>query len=187
MRSSRSRRSPPATARCRCCGASRSPPRAAGSPRSSAPTAPARPRRCAPSSARITPWSGRVLFKGEDVTRLPAHAKAARGLVLVPEGRQLFSTMTVDENLEMGAFTKRGARQLCRPPGAGVHAVPAPQGAPAAEGRHVVRRRAADAGDRPRPDDRSGDSDHRRTVAGAGAARRSISCSARSRRSRIPG
>ena len=30
----------------------------------------------------LTPWSGRVLFKGEDVTRLPAHAKAARGLVL---------------------------------------------------------------------------------------------------------
>ena len=57
----------------------------------------------------LTPWSGRVLFNGEDVTRLPAHAKAARGLVLVPEGRQLFSTMTVDENLEMGAFTRRGA------------------------------------------------------------------------------
>jgi branched-chain amino acid transport system ATP-binding protein len=57
----------------------------------------------------LAPWSGRVMFKGEDVTRLPAHAKAARGLVLVPEGRQLFSTMTVDENLEMGAFTRRGA------------------------------------------------------------------------------
>jgi branched-chain amino acid transport system ATP-binding protein len=57
----------------------------------------------------LAPWSGRVLFKGEDVTRLPAHAKAARGLVLVPEGRQLFSTMTVDENLEMGAFTRRRA------------------------------------------------------------------------------
>jgi branched-chain amino acid transport system ATP-binding protein len=57
----------------------------------------------------LAPWSGRVLFKGEDVTRLPAHAKAARGLVLVPEGRQLFSNMTVDENLEMGAFSRRGA------------------------------------------------------------------------------
>jgi branched-chain amino acid transport system ATP-binding protein len=57
----------------------------------------------------LAPWSGRVLFKGEDVTRLPAHAKAARGLVVVPEGRQLFSNMTVDENLEMGAFTRRGA------------------------------------------------------------------------------
>ena len=54
-------------------------------------------------------WSGRVRFQGEDVTRMPAHAKAARGLVLVPEGRQLFTNMTVDENLEMGAYTDRGA------------------------------------------------------------------------------
>ena len=58
----------------------------------------------------IAPWGGRVLFKGEDVTRLPAHAKTARGLVLVPEGRQLFGAMTVEENLEMGAFSKRAAR-----------------------------------------------------------------------------
>jgi branched-chain amino acid transport system ATP-binding protein len=55
----------------------------------------------------IRPWGGRVIFAGEDVTALPAHAKAARGLVLVPEGRQLFSAMTVEENLEMGAFSKR--------------------------------------------------------------------------------
>jgi branched-chain amino acid transport system ATP-binding protein len=59
----------------------------------------------------ISPWSGRVAFQGRDITRLPAHAKAASGLVLVPEGRQLFGTMTVEENLEMGAFSKRGARK----------------------------------------------------------------------------
>ena len=58
----------------------------------------------------IRPWGGRVMFKGEDVTRLPPHAKAARGLALVPEGRQLFSAMTVEENLEMGAYTKHGKR-----------------------------------------------------------------------------
>ncbi len=58
----------------------------------------------------LAPWNGRVLFQGENVTRMPAHAKAARGLVLVPEGRQLFTNMTVDENLEMGAYTSRGAR-----------------------------------------------------------------------------
>jgi branched-chain amino acid transport system ATP-binding protein len=56
----------------------------------------------------LAPWNGRVLLQGEDVTRMPAHAKAARGLVLVPEGRQLFTNMTVDENLEMGAYTSRG-------------------------------------------------------------------------------
>ena len=58
----------------------------------------------------IAPRGGRVLFNGEDVTRLPAHAKAARGLVLVPEGRQLFAAMSVEENLEMGAYTKRASR-----------------------------------------------------------------------------
>jgi branched-chain amino acid transport system ATP-binding protein len=58
----------------------------------------------------IAPWGGRVRFEGEDVTRMPAHAKAARGLVLVPEGRQLFSAMSVEDNLEMGAYSKRAAR-----------------------------------------------------------------------------
>jgi branched-chain amino acid transport system ATP-binding protein len=57
----------------------------------------------------IAPWRGRVLFEGDDVTRLPTHAKAARGFALVPEGRQLFSAMSVAENLQMGAFTKRAA------------------------------------------------------------------------------
>jgi branched-chain amino acid transport system ATP-binding protein len=50
---------------------------------------------------------GRVEFAGEDVTRLPPHVKAERGLVLVPEGRQLFADMSVEENLEMGAFSRR--------------------------------------------------------------------------------
>jgi branched-chain amino acid transport system ATP-binding protein len=60
----------------------------------------------------LLPRAGRVLFRGEDVTRLPPHAKAARGLVLVPEGRQVFDQMTVEENLEMGAFSKRARRRF---------------------------------------------------------------------------
>ena len=59
----------------------------------------------------ITPWRGRVMFEGGDVTRLPTHAKAARGFALVPEARQLFTAMTVDENLQLGAFSKRAARK----------------------------------------------------------------------------
>ena len=58
----------------------------------------------------LAPWRGRVLFEGEDVTRLSTHDKAARGFALVPEGRQLFSAMTVGENLELGAFSKRASR-----------------------------------------------------------------------------
>jgi branched-chain amino acid transport system ATP-binding protein len=60
----------------------------------------------------IRPQGGRVMFRGEDVTQLPAHAKAARGLVLVPEGRQLFTDMSVEENLEMGAYSARARRNF---------------------------------------------------------------------------
>jgi len=59
----------------------------------------------------IAPWRGRVAFEGEDVTRLHTHAKAERGFAMVPEGRQLFTTMTVGENLELGAFPKRAAHR----------------------------------------------------------------------------
>jgi branched-chain amino acid transport system ATP-binding protein len=58
----------------------------------------------------LTPWGGRVMLDGEDVTRVPSHVKAARGLALVPEGRQLFSMMSVAENLELGAFSPRSSR-----------------------------------------------------------------------------
>lgn len=55
----------------------------------------------------LRPWGGSVTFAGQDVTNFAAHARANLGLVLVPEGRQLFTEMTVYENLEMGAFSKR--------------------------------------------------------------------------------
>ncbi len=60
----------------------------------------------------IRPWEGRVTFAGQDVTRLSPHAHANIGMVLVPEGRQLFSEMSVHENLEMGAFSKRARNHL---------------------------------------------------------------------------
>ena len=55
----------------------------------------------------LRPWQGNVTFEGREVTGLPAHARAKAGMVLVPEGRQLFTEMTVLENLEMGAFSGR--------------------------------------------------------------------------------
>jgi branched-chain amino acid transport system ATP-binding protein len=55
----------------------------------------------------LRPWQGTVTFAGRDVTGLSAHARAQAGMVLVPEGRQLFTQMTVLENLEMGAFSAR--------------------------------------------------------------------------------
>ena len=55
----------------------------------------------------IRPWSGSIILNGEDISRTPAHAKPGQGLVLVPEGRQLFTAMSVRENLEMGASNAR--------------------------------------------------------------------------------
>lgn len=56
-------------------------------------------------------WGGRIFLHGEDVTRLSPHAKANRGLVLVPEGRQLFPDMSVEENLDMGGYSRRARKR----------------------------------------------------------------------------
>ncbi len=59
-------------------------------------------------------WSGQILFEGKDIHRLAPHSRAAQGLVLVPEGRQLFTHMTVEENLLMGASPKRARPDINR-------------------------------------------------------------------------
>jgi len=61
--------------------------------------------RCIAGAARAT--AGTVHFKGEDITALPAQARVARGLSLVPEGRRLFPDMSVTENLMLGATCDR--------------------------------------------------------------------------------
>ncbi len=55
----------------------------------------------------VPTWKGAVTFNGKDITRLSPHKKAQIGLALVPEARQLFTDMTVLENLEMGATPAR--------------------------------------------------------------------------------
>ncbi len=60
-------------------------------------------------SGLIKPSAGRILFEGEDITRLSAHEIVDLGITLIPEGRQLFPDMTVRENLLMGSYRK-GAR-----------------------------------------------------------------------------
>src|SRR3954467_8591097 len=51
--------------------------------------------------------SGRLLFSGKDISGLPEHGFCDQGIALVPEGRRLFTGMTVRENLEIGGY--RGA------------------------------------------------------------------------------
>src|SRR6185437_12127938 len=53
------------------------------------------------------PKAGRVLLDGGDITHVPAHARVARGIALVPEGRRLFGSMTVEENLLLGRTSGR--------------------------------------------------------------------------------
>ena len=53
--------------------------------------------------------TGSVEFCGENISRLPPHRIVERGLAQVPEGRRIFLQMTVEENLEMGAFTQSGS------------------------------------------------------------------------------
>ncbi|WP_454941789.1 ABC transporter ATP-binding protein [Evtepia sp.] len=52
--------------------------------------------------------TGSIEFMGESLAKVPCHKVVERGLALVPEGRRIFLQMTVQENLEMGAFTQKG-------------------------------------------------------------------------------
>jgi branched-chain amino acid transport system ATP-binding protein len=57
-------------------------------------------------SGQISPSSGTILFDGADIGGVPAHKVTGLGIIQVPEGRRIFSRMTVLENLEMGAFLR---------------------------------------------------------------------------------
>ncbi len=55
----------------------------------------------------VLPAKGTLRFEGRDLTRLPVEVRVALGLSLIPERRELFSTMTVEDNLKLGAFRFR--------------------------------------------------------------------------------
>jgi len=52
-------------------------------------------------------YSGKIVFKDKDITKLPTHQLIYQGVSYVPQGRQVFSNLSVKENLEMGAFIMR--------------------------------------------------------------------------------
>jgi branched-chain amino acid transport system ATP-binding protein len=58
-------------------------------------------------SGLVAKAGGKVMFDGHDITALPAHKLVAAGLVQVAEGRATLATLTVRENLELGAYTRR--------------------------------------------------------------------------------
>ena len=62
----------------------------------------------------LLPDGGRILYDGNDVTRLPAHEVVELGVTLVPEGRLVFPALTVRENLQIGATARRASADLDR-------------------------------------------------------------------------
>jgi branched-chain amino acid transport system ATP-binding protein len=58
-------------------------------------------------SGIVPPRGGKIVYQGRDITGLPGHTVAGMGIAHSPEGRRIFPRMTVLENLEMGAFTRR--------------------------------------------------------------------------------
>lgn len=57
-------------------------------------------------SGMLSPTSGSIMFKGEDIAGQSAHKVTAKGIIHVPEGRRIFARMSVLENLEMGAYLR---------------------------------------------------------------------------------
>lgn len=60
----------------------------------------------------IKKQSGTVIFNNEDITNLAPDLIVKRGLIQVPEGRRIFANLTVHENLEMGAYTRKNAAEI---------------------------------------------------------------------------
>jgi len=58
-------------------------------------------------SGLLKPLRGRIEFEGEDISRLAPHQIVQRGVVQVPEGRAILTTLTVPENLLLGAYTRK--------------------------------------------------------------------------------
>lgn len=63
-------------------------------------------------SGLVRPRKGRIIFDGKEITRMPPNRIVSLGIGHVPEGRRVFATMTVQENLEMGAYVTKGGAAM---------------------------------------------------------------------------
>lgn len=63
-------------------------------------------------SGLISPKSGSIMFEGKDITKVPAHKIVSMGMAHVPEGRRVFTEMTVYQNLKMGAYTRKSKTEF---------------------------------------------------------------------------
>jgi branched-chain amino acid transport system ATP-binding protein len=60
----------------------------------------------------LRPSAGSVRYNGEDITAAPIHQRVGMGLALVPEGRGIFARLSVEENLDMGAYSRKGPAEI---------------------------------------------------------------------------
>jgi branched-chain amino acid transport system ATP-binding protein len=60
----------------------------------------------------LPPREGRIIFRGEEIQGVPAHDMSSKGIAQSPEGRKIFSRMTVLENLEMGAYHRNDRKEI---------------------------------------------------------------------------
>lgn len=63
-------------------------------------------------SGLITPKNGTVTFEGKDITKTPAHKIVAAGMAHVPEGRRVFASLSVLQNLKLGAYTRSSKEEI---------------------------------------------------------------------------
>ena len=63
-------------------------------------------------SGSIPLMGGQIFYRGQEVTHLPQALRVRNGISMVPEGRQLYAGMTVEDNLEMGAYTRKNMREV---------------------------------------------------------------------------
>jgi len=60
----------------------------------------------------LQPKKGRIIYNGEDVTELPSDKRVRMGITLIPEGRQIFSGLSVKENLLLGAYYRKDKDEI---------------------------------------------------------------------------
>ncbi len=60
----------------------------------------------------LIPYSGKIIYEGMDITFLPQSRRARMGIMMVPEGRQLYSGLSVEDNLMMGAYTRKDKKKI---------------------------------------------------------------------------
>jgi branched-chain amino acid transport system ATP-binding protein len=65
-------------------------------------------------SGIVRPAAGQIVYRGREITGLPAHEIVRSGLVQVPEGRAILTTLTVGQNLALGAFPRRDRRDAAQ-------------------------------------------------------------------------